>query len=156
MSEIDMTRPVELTGTHLWTVQSFKRGKTQAGDLKVIVTYKCGEYDLEDSILLQGKPNSIKIGRDHLAALGVPSDFNGNIEDLPIQGKKVWICTHIEEREDIARSGPNVGKTVTYRNLRVDINTLSHRGYQPEANVPAGCTLPAGPGNGPSDEETPF
>lgn len=152
-----MTRPVELTGTNLWTVQSFKRGKTQAGDLKVIVKYKCGEYDLEDSILLQGKPTSIKIGREHLAALGVPADFNGSIEDLPIQGKRVWICTHIEEREMLATSGPSVGKMVTYKNLRVDINVLSHRGYQPEANVPAGCTAPAAAGNGPAvDDDTPF
>lgn len=150
MSEIDMGREAELTGINLWTVVSWKRAKTQAGDLKATVKFKCGEYDLTADILLGGK--GWARGRDHLTALGVPLDFKGQVEDLPIQGKRVWIATHIEEREDIARSGPDAGKMVKYRNLRVDGNQLSHRGYQAEANVPAGCTAPAG--NGPVDDDS--
>jgi hypothetical protein len=153
MGEINMSRAAELTGTNLWTVVSWKRGKTQAGDLKAIVKYRCGDYDFEADILLGGK--GWKRGRDQLTALGVPLDFDGDIEDLPIKGVRVWIATHIETREDIARSGPDTGKPVVYKNLRVNGAVLSNTGFQPEANVPAGCAAPVA-GGGPDDSETPF
>lgn len=152
MGEINMSRPIELVGTHLWTVASFKRGKTQAGDLKVIVKFKCGDYDFEDSILLEGKPTSILIGRAHLEALGVPANFDGSVEDLPIRGARVWIATHIEEREDIIRSGPDTGKPTVYRNLRCNIALLKSRGYQAESDVPAGCSAPVA-GSGPVEDD---
>jgi hypothetical protein len=155
MSDIDTTRPIELTGINLWTVQSWKRDKTKAGDLKVVVKFACDGYEFEDSILLGGKPNSIRIGREHLAALGVPV-FKGNIEDLPIRGKRVWIATHIETREDIATSGPNAGQKMTFKNLRADINLLKMSGYQAEDDVPPGCAAPVA-GSGPSiEDDTPF
>lgn len=150
--EIDTTRPVELTGINLWTVTSFKRGKTQAGDLKVIVKFKSGEYEFEDSILLAGKPNSILIGRAHLDALGA-TNYKGSVEDLPLAGKRVWIATHIEERPGVIQSGPDAGKPTVWRNLRCNVALLKSRGYQPETDVPDGCTVPtATAGMGPADE----
>lgn len=154
MGEINMGRAAELTGTNLWTVISWKRGNTQAGDLKAVVKYKCGDYDFEADILLGGK--GWKRGRDQLTALGVPLDFDGNVEDLPIRNKRVWIATHIESRDGVLTKGPDAGKPCVYKNLRVNGNMLKNMGYQAETDVPDGCALPVA-GMGPvEDLDTPF
>lgn len=156
MVEIDMTKePTDsmLTGINLWEVRSCKSDRSQQGDQKLVVKLQAvgTEVELTDHIMLTGK--GWGIGKAHLLALGMAPDFKGSLDPLDFIGKRVWLATHIEEREALATKGPNAGKMQKFKNLRVDINALENKGYQAEANVPAGATRT---GDGPADDSTPF
>lgn len=155
MVEIDMNKePADamLTGINLWEVRACKSERSQKGDPKLVVKFQAvgTEIELTDHIMLGG--GGWGIGKAHLLALGVPPGYTGSLDPLDFIGRKVWLATHVEERQGLATKGPNAGKMMTFRNLRVDINALENKGYQAEANVPAGATRT---GDGP-DENAPF
>lgn len=157
MVEIDMNKePTDgmPVGINLWEVRRCQADKSQSGDQKLVIEFaSIGTQDpvkLIDHLMLAGR--GWGLGKEHLIALGVPAGFTGNLDPLDFIGRKVWLATHVEERPGIATKGPNAGKPITYRNLKVDINALKHKGYQAEADVPAGVTVP---GMAP-DEASPF
>ena len=144
MVEIDMTKePTDgfLVGINLWEVVACKSGKSQAGDAKLEVKFRAvgTETEMVDHLMLVGK--GWGIGRAHLTALGLPLDFKGALDPLDFIGKKLWLATHVEERPGVDRA---TGEPRKFKNLRVDIDRLAFKGYQPEADVPVGCVAPTG------------
>ena len=155
MVEINMNMETPdglIVGVNLWEVRACRSDRSQAGDPKLVVEFAAVGVDIKltDHIMLGGK--GWGIGKEHLIALGVAPGFSGNLDPLDFIGRKVWLATHVEEREALATKGPNAGKMQTFRNLRVDINQLGHKGYQAEADVPPGATVRSGMG----PDDTPF
>lgn len=150
MVEIDMNKePTDsmLTGIHLWEVKGCKSERSSKGDPMLTVTLRTfnqeNEYELVDRIMLAG--NGWALGKPKLIALGMEPTFKGDLDPLDFIGRKVWLATHVEEREALATRGANAGKMMTFRNMRVDVSQLTHKGYQPEALVPQGATVEDGP-----------
>lgn len=131
----------ELTpGIDLWEVMSMEAGKSQAGDAKLSAKFSrvANPSDhMYDTIMLAG--GGWDIGKPKLVALGVPEDLDGDLDTLSLLGVRVWISTGIETYQGKDR-------------MKVLIDDLSHKGYQPAAQVPPGCVMPEEP----AQDEPPF
>lgn len=155
MVRINMNKEVTdgmLVGIHLWEVRACKDARSQSGELKLQIELQAvgTETKLTDHIMLEGK--GWGIGKAHLIALGIDPTADADIDPLDFIGKRVWIATHVEEKEALATRGANAGKMMVFKNLRVDLKQLDSLGYQHESKVPNGNV----PGMGSGDDETPF
>lgn len=139
MVEIDMTHEGDdmLVGVNLWDVNRAYFKKSQKGDDMLVLELGNGNAKLVDRLMIQGR--GWPIARKKLLALGMPEDFRGALDPVQFINRRVWVATKIDEREGIDN---RTGAKVTYRNLAVDVNALRCNGYQPEAELPAGCVMP--------------
>lgn len=133
--DLNMNQPTGgLIGTHLWTVDSATFGKSRKGDSMLTLKLSCLPNDrneaatMSDIIMLQGP--GFGIGKPKLVALGVKPNHSGPFDPLDLHGRRVWISTVEQQWEHEGKSGSRIA---------VDITQLSHKGYQPEDNVPPGC-----------------
>lgn len=153
MVDIDMSREPEsnlLVGTHLWTVKNARVEKSKtSGENMLVLTLKSGESEMTDRAMLGG--GGWGIGKKKLLALGLPADFKGALDPIQFIGAKVWCATKIEPYQGIDKK---TGQPRTFQSLKVDVDQLTHAGYQPEAMVPAGCTAPVE--GWPKGDDTPF
>jgi hypothetical protein len=159
MFEIDMSKEPEsklLLGINLWTVAGSKLEKTQNGDPKLRVKYRCGEIEMFDGLTLTEK--AWFYTKPKLTALGVPLTFKGGPDMLPaeIAGKRVWIATIEREYETVDKSPGSGGRMVKRKTMQVDGNQLDSQGYQHESRVPPGATAPVAAGLGADDDTVPF
>ena len=158
--EIDMSKEPEskaIYGVNLWTVAGSKLEKTQNGDPKLRVKFKCGEIEMYDGLTLTEK--AWYFTKPKLAALGLPPTWRGGFDQLPaeIAGKRVWIATMKHEYETVDKSPGAGGRMVKRKGMRVDSGQLDSQGYQHVDRPPAGVALPDAAGMGTDDDGlTPF
>lgn len=127
-----------LIGTNLWTVRESRVEQSKSsGENMLVLKLKCGNAELTDRAMLGG--GGWGIGKRKLIALGLAPTFSGPLDPIQFIGTKVWCATKEEEYQGIDRK---TGKVRTFKSLKVDVDQLTHAGYQPEADVPAGCTAP--------------
>lgn len=136
--EINMEQPTGgLVGTHLWTVKSATHAHSKKGDSMIKMAFRCWApgyaTESEHSCLIMLQGPGFAIGKPRLQALGITS--SGTLDLTELIGRKVWIAT-IEEQDSYQGRD---GKMVSTMRLRTDANQLSHKGYQPADNPPAGC-----------------
>ena len=140
MVYVDMTKQSGRTltpGIDLWEVMSIEAGTSSAGDPKLEPKFRRVSNHADhmyDTIMLDGP--GWDIGRPKMDALGVPETHKGDLDELGLIGKRVWIYTGVD----------------TYKGkdkLKPLIEELTHKGYQPLADVPVGCVMPDEPDDGP-------
>lgn len=146
--DIDMTQESGgemLAGVNLWTVTSASVERSKSSGMPMLVLkMRCGGVEMTDRAMLDGGGRDI--GRRKLLALGVPPTFKGRLDETEFIGRKVWAATIVKSETWQGKDGtPKTG-----RKMEVDINQLEHAGYQAEANLPPGASLPA------DVDETPF
>ena len=129
---LDMTRPDREmpTGTNLWRLVNVQTKTSGKGHAMLAVKFEPADGSaahLYDNIMLQG--GGWAIGKPKLVALGVPADFQGDLDPQKLVGRRVWIDTFVQNHN--GRDG-----------LKVNIQELSHAGYQPEDTPPKGVTVP--------------
>ena len=126
-------------GVHLWEVTKSEAGTSQSQHPKFSVEAERVEGDgrLYDTIMLAG--GGWGIGKAKLTALGVPMDFDGDLDPLDLVHRRFWASTGIEEYT--VASGKHAGKK--REKLKVLIDDLEHCGYQHVDKVPPGCDSPA-------------
>lgn len=135
MVRINMNAPTgrELTpGVDLWEIVKCeaKQARSGAQMLKIEFSRVSRPADrVFDNVMLEGP--GWPLGQQKLVALGVPMDFNDDLDPLQLLNKRVWLSTGIETYE---------GKN----SLKVLINELKHAGMQAVDDVPPGCSLPSG------------
>lgn len=142
MVQIDMTQPDrELTpGVDLWEIMECKEDKSRSGDKMLRMKFfrvRAPSDHMYDNIMLAG--GGWGIGKAKLSTL-VASDFKGDLDPLDLVGKRVWISTGVETYQGKDR-------------LKVMIDDLACKGYQPGEVAPDGCEAPAEPDD---DSEIPF
>jgi hypothetical protein len=127
-----------IQGINLWTVRSAKIELSKSsGDPMLKLELFYNDAKLYDMAMLAGR--GWPIGRRKLLALGMPADFQGELDPLDFVGKRVWIATVLENYTNGDKSGTR---------MKVDIQQLSYSGYQPESMRPAGAVHP--------DDDAPF
>lgn len=140
--KLDMTQAPDGAaepGVYLARVASVDAKQSRSGDdmlnLKLVKDH--GRKQLcYDNIMLGGPGWSI--GYPKLVALGVSPDHSGEFDPQSLHGRRVWVEVHRTEYD---------GK----QKLEVNIDALSHKGYQPITDTPSGQE-PAGE----DDSDTPF
>lgn len=141
MVDIDMTREPEsglLLGVNLWEVRDCKVEKAKSsGENMAVIKLKCGDVELVDRAMLGGP--GFKYGKQKLIGLGISPTFQGAFDPIALIGVRVWVATREEKYQGIDRK---TGQARGYTSAKVDEQKLLFAGYQPEANVPAGATLP--------------
>ncbi len=114
-------------GIDLWEVASMAHATSAAGngmfDMQLRRVRKVNETMRHRLMFTYG------MGRQQLVALGVPPAGDQEVDPPAFIGKRVWVATLVEE----FKGEPS---------LKADIKQLSHAGFQPEADVPAGCEVP--------------
>ena len=140
MVELDMNKAAEdlpEEGVYLLEVKDAQTKTARSGSAMISVQYKMRDRDVTvwDNIMLEG--GGWKIGKPKLAALGVPSDFKGNLNPLDLVGKRVWAALKRDTYDGRDR-------------MSVDINKLKYCGLQPESMMPEGASM------GEAVGETPF
>jgi hypothetical protein len=139
MVKIDMTKEGDdmLVGVHLWDVTAAFEKPSSKGAPMLVLELRCGEVKLTDYLMLSGYGWTFT--KNKLRALDVPHDYSGEIDPVKFINKRVWVATHVSEREGVDRK---TGEKRKFRNLAVDTEQLRFSGYNHESDVPAGCTMP--------------
>lgn len=132
MVEVDMTQAGRdlNPGIDLWEIVTANEAKSQGGDKMIKLKFERvseAKDKVFDNIMLEG--GGWDIGKGKMAAF-VPADFKGNIDLLTWVGKQLWVATGVE-----AWNGKD--------RLKVMIDELKFKGYQPAEDVPPGKELPA-------------
>lgn len=145
MTNVDMTKKASrpLTpGIDLWEIMEAKDGKSKSKNesllnLKFFRVAKRNDH-IYDSVMLEG--DGWPMGQKKLGAL-LPPDFNGDLDPLSLVGKRLWLATSVQtyNGNDSLKVNPKGG--------------LKFAGYQPAADVPAGCTTPV---EEPLGDDVPF
>lgn len=151
MVKVDMGAPVPgdaPEGVYLADVASAKAKLSKAGssmlELTFTASYAGGSFKVYDMVLLEGKGWSM--GRAKLTALGIGSDFKGDLDPYSLIGRQVYL--HLAFSEYQGR-----------RSLKPDSKAGSHSGYStpenPEARAKAKETEAAASA-AVGEDETPF
>jgi hypothetical protein len=131
MVKIDMGAPVPgqaPEGVYLAEVKSaVPKASKSSGEMMLEMVYLCRHesdaFEVRDYIMLGGK--GWGMGHAKLCALGIPKDFEGDLDPTDLIGKRVHL--HLVEEE---YTNQRTGRTS--KNLRPDAGAGTHAGYSPE------------------------
>lgn len=129
MVRVDMNAPVPGSapdGVYIADVAKAKATLTKGGDPAINLEFGCSYggtvFKVYDTIMLNGRGWSL--GRPKLTALGVPSEFSGDLDPADLLGRRVYLHLAFQEYQ---------GK----RSLKPDPKQGSHSGYSLETDADA-------------------
>lgn len=121
-----------IPGVHLWRIKHCTEKRSNNGNHMLDVKFEREDnpdVSIYDTVMLEGK-GFHAFGKSKLAA-ALGDGFEGDLDPNSLIGERFWLATKLEAYTN--------DKGVTRESLKVDVDRLSHKGWQPWGDTPPGC-----------------